>query len=98
MVARRRLLLGGALTALGEAMLGVVAVTTLGPLEVALYVLACAAATAGVTVLLARLTTPRRRGDAGDERPSREDPPPPWWPGFERDFWHHVRDRDRAPA
>lgn len=79
-------------------MLGVVAVATLGPLDVTLYVLACAAATGGLTAVLARLATPRPPGGGGGGSRVGEEPPPPWWPGFERDFWDHVRDRDRTPA
>lgn len=99
----RGLLLGGIAVVLAEAVTGAIGVLLLGPVEIALYLLVCAAATAAVTALAARLITLHRgRGENGDEGDDGGggggDDPPPWWPGFERDFWRYVRDRPRMPA
>lgn len=94
-----RLALGGALVALGELALGALAFASFGPERIVLFLVACAAATAAVTValrvLLARMPPGGgERGDKGDGPP----PPPPWWPEFERRFREHARARERTPA
>jgi hypothetical protein len=98
-----RLILGGGLVAVGEAAGGFVALATLGPVTIALFLLACSLATAATTTAVAALIA--RRGGPGDSPsggppggppPHDPDEPPSWWPGFERDFWDHVRHRPRS--
>jgi hypothetical protein len=100
----RGLLLAGAGVALAEAATGTIGVVLLGPVEVAVYLLVCAAATAGITAVAARIVTLRRGDDSGEGEDGGGGPgggggdPPPWWPDFERDFWRHVGERERSPA
>ena len=96
----RGLLLAGIAVVLLEAATGAIGVVLLGPVEIAIYLLVCAGATAAVTALAVRLIAVRRRGDEGDDGgggggdgPGEE--PPPWWPDFEHDFRRHVRERER---
>lgn len=96
----RGLLVAGVVVAALEAATGVVGMILLGPVEIVFFLLACGAATAAVMLLAAFLASSRRSdddGDGGGGGPG-DDDPPPWWPEFERDFWHHVRDRGRLPA
>jgi len=80
--------------------LGVVALVNLGPSRIALYPVACAIASAAVTVALWRLLgrgpggPGRGDGRGGESR----DPQPPWWPQFERDLDEYSRKRARALA
>ena len=96
--------LGGGLVAGGEAATGIVALAALGPVTIALFLLACAVATAATTAGLVALIAHRRGpGDspgssAGGPLPRGPDQPPPWWPDFERDFWGHVERRSRTLA
>ena len=89
--------------ATAEWIAGTVALVVLGPERIALFLLVCASATALVSAVVWRLTASAGRG-GGDEPEggpptTGPDRPPPWWPGFERDFWEHVRSqRDRTPA
>jgi hypothetical protein len=98
----RALLLAGVGVALVEAATGAVGVVMLGPAEIAVYLLVCAAVTAAITAVAARLIALHRgRGDDDGEDGGGgggDDDPPPWWPDFERDFWRHVGDRERTPA
>jgi len=103
MTAPTRLLLGGAAVMVAEGAAGVAALLWLGPVRIALFLLACAVATGMVSVAVWRLTS-MPRGEPGDG-PGTDggspgggpDPSPPWWPGFEREFWQHVRHgRDRT--
>lgn len=94
----------GGFAAAGEAGAGIVALATLGPAKIALFLLACglatAATTAAVAVLIARLGgsgDPPGGGSTGGP-PPRGPQEPPWWPSFERDFWSHVRRRSRTPV
>jgi hypothetical protein len=104
MTAPTRLLLGGVAVTVVEAAAGAAALLVLGPVRVSLFLLVCAAATGVVSALVWRLTSNagRGRGEGGSDggTPTRgPDDPPPWWPGFERDFWEHVRnERHRPPA
>jgi hypothetical protein len=76
---------------------GAVGVLVLGPVEIALYMLACAAATVAVTAIAKRLIAlPRRGADDGGRGGGGE--PPPWWPEFERAFRRYARERERARA
>jgi hypothetical protein len=95
-----RLLLAGVLVTLAEAALGVFALSTLGPAEIAIYPIACAAATGLVIGLSAHLVRRRRPGDDHDSGGDGAGggPQPPWWPEFEADFWRRVRERERVPA
>jgi hypothetical protein len=101
----RPLTLGGGLVASSEAAGGIVALVTLGPVTVTLFLLACSLATAATTAAVTALIT--RRGGPGEpfggdstggQPPHGPDDPPSWWPGFERDFWAHVDRRPRTPA
>jgi hypothetical protein len=101
----RGLLLGGLAVVLLETAAGGVGLILLGPAKIVAYLLVCAGATAGVTVLAFRAVMSSRGGDGGEDGgPGRGngDDPPPWWPGFERDFRRYARKRDReeerAPA
>lgn len=96
----RGLLLAGIGVALAEAATGALGVLLLGPVEIAFYMLVCAAATAAITGLAAHLIALHRgRGDDdGGGGGGGGDEPPPWWPDFERDFRRHVRERERTPA
>lgn len=97
MVKPRRLVVAGALVALLEGLIGALALFSLGPVEIAVYPVACAAATAGVTVLAAlAIRRAEGRGEGGPRDPGGG--PPPWWPEFERDFRRHVRQRERTPV
>jgi len=94
----RRFLAVGLAVAVGELVLAAVALPTgLGP-----YLLATAAATAGLTVLTHRLLRPPPRdpGDGGSAVAPDDPPPPPWWPEFEAGFRAYARDRpaDRVPG
>jgi hypothetical protein len=104
MTAPTRLLLGGVAVTIAEGAAGTAALL-LGPVRIALFLLACAAATGTVSALVWRLTSrvgggPGGSGGTDGGAPTRgPDDPPPWWPGFERDFWDHVQNgRDRTPA
>lgn len=97
-----RVALGGGLVTAVEAALAAVSLAGIGPERVSLFLVACALATALVTLLLHRLIG-RRDGGSGGSGGSRGggppgDPPPPWWPRFEHDFWDHVHGRDRTPT
>lgn len=101
MQAVRPLALGGGLVAVGEAVAGTVALAAIGPVAISLFLLACGVATAATTAGLAALIAHRRGpgdspGGPPGEPPRGPEPPPPWWPDFERDFWAHVRDRQRT--
>ena len=91
-------MLAGAGVAALEALAGAFALIALGPVEIALYPVACAAATALVTGLGA-LAISRHDGRGGSRGGDSDgDEPPPWWPEFERDCRRHVRGRERTPA
>jgi hypothetical protein len=101
----RGLLLAGVTVVLLEATTGAVGVIMLGPVEIAVYLLVCAAATAGVTALAVRLIGLRGDRGEGDDGgggwgDGGPDEPPPWWPDFERDFRRYARERecDRKPT
>ena len=102
MAGARGLLVAGIVVAVLEAATGAVGVALLGPDEITIYLLVCAGATAGVTALAARLIASRPDGggddDGGGGGDGGGDDPPPWWPGFERDFWRHVREHERTPV
>ncbi len=77
---------------------GLWALAALGPARVALFLLACGAATAVVTMLMWRSLGRPPHGDDGEGPgpgggPTDSDPPPAWWPEFEREFRRHVRSR-----
>jgi hypothetical protein len=103
MTAPARLVLGGAVVAAAEWIVGTVALVLLGPVRITMFLLVCAAATALVSAVVWRLTS-TAGPDGGDDSEggpptTGPDSPPPWWPGFERDFWEHVHGRaDRTPA
>jgi hypothetical protein len=92
----RSLLAAGILVTLAEAAVGIYALVVLGPAEIALYLLACAVATAVVVAVGAYLMLRRRPDDGGGEARDGEGPQPPWWPRFEAEFRRHVRERERA--
>jgi hypothetical protein len=98
----RGLLLAGVAVVFVEAAAGGVGVILLGPAEIAIYLLVCAAATAAATALAVRLITLRHGGDDSDDDDDGggggDDDVPPWWPGFESDFWRYLRERERTPV
>ena len=94
MTPAHRFRLGGAATACGEAVLGLLALgTVLAP-----YFWATAAVTLAATQLAARLMQPPGDGPGGGGAKAPEPPPeePPWWPAFERDLREYVHDRVHA--
>ena len=98
---RARVAAVGAGATVLEAAGGTWGLAVLGPDRIALFLVACAAATALVTVVLWHfLGRPPAGTDGGPGpggRPPGGDPPPPWWPEFERDFRRHVRSQ-RSPV
>ena len=95
----------GGHAAAGEAAAGIVALAALGPVKIALFLLACGLATAATTAALAALIArlggsgaPPGGDSAGGPPPRGPQDQPPWWPRFERDFWAHVRRRSRTPV
>lgn len=94
----RRLVLAGAAVVALEALTGAVALVALGPVKIALYPVACAAATALVTGLGALAVRRHDGGGGGRGGDEGGGGPPPWWPEFERDFRRHVREREHTPA
>ncbi len=90
----RPLLLAGLLVTAAEAAFGTVAIVAFGPIEIALYPLACAVGTGVVTALGIPLLRPR--GGGGDGGSGTKGPEPPWWPDFEAHFRRHVRERERT--
>jgi len=99
MVRSSRLALGGGLVAAGEAVAGVTALVALGPFRIALFLITCGLATGATTAAVVALID-RRGGPGGPPGGGPgggpPDEPPPWWPDFERDFWAHVRGRERT--
>jgi hypothetical protein len=92
----RSLVAAGVLVTLVEAAVGVYALVVLGPAEIALYLLACAIATAVVVGVGAYLMLRRRPDGGGGAAGGGEGPQPPWWPRFEAEFRRYVRERERA--
>ena len=97
---RRDVLVGvGLAVALLEIAAGVAGIVWLGPAKIALVVLLSGLATGALSVALRPLLEPPSPEDGeGGAATGSGDDPPPWWPGFEADFWAHVRERDRAAA
>lgn len=99
---RARFAAVGVLAVSAELALGAIAIASLGPVQVALYPLVCALATAVAVGVLWRLLAPRPDGGGGgrggtgpDRSPS---PEPEWWPEFERDLREYTRRLADEPA
>jgi hypothetical protein len=93
MSAPKRMRAWGAGVAGGYAVLGVIGSVALEIPGAELLFGLCAMVTLALSLIVAPLLRPRRRGDDDGGigvQPPPDDPQPPWWPAFERDFREYA--------